>query len=142
MPVPQLHVEEHGSGETVLLHQGLGQGAWAWRYQLHAFAQRFRTIVFDTRGTGRSPVPDDDYTIEDLAEDAAAILDGRAAHVVGFSMGGYVALTLALAHPDLVRSLVLAGTGAGGGACDPRGRPSGRFARPGSQKRPRPPLAI
>ena len=114
MPVPHLHVEEHGSGETVLLHQGLGQGSWAWRYQVPAFAQRFRTIVFDTRGTGRSPVPEHDYTIEDLAEDAAAILDGRAAHVVGFSMGGYVALTLALAHPELVRSLVLAGTGAGG----------------------------
>jgi 3-oxoadipate enol-lactonase len=114
MPVPHLHVEEHGSGETVLLHQGLGQGSWAWRYQVPAFAQRLRTIAFDTRGTGRSPVPEHDYSIEDLAEDAAAILDGRTAHVVGFSMGGYVALTLALAHPDLVRSLVLAGTGAGG----------------------------
>jgi pimeloyl-ACP methyl ester carboxylesterase len=114
MPVPHLHVEEHGSGEAVLLHQGLGQGSWAWRYQVRAFAQRFRTIVFDTRGTGRSPAQEHDYTIEDLAEDAAAILDGRAAHVVGFSMGGYVTLTLALSHPDLVRSLVLAGTGAGG----------------------------
>jgi pimeloyl-ACP methyl ester carboxylesterase len=109
-----LHVEEHGNGETLLLHQGLGQASWAWRYQVPAFAQRFRTIVFDTRGTGRSPTPDDSYTIDDLAEDAAAILDGRVAHVVGFSMGGYVALTLALAHPHLIRSLILCGTGAGG----------------------------
>jgi pimeloyl-ACP methyl ester carboxylesterase len=59
-------------------------------------------------------VPDEPYGIEDLADDAAQILDGRAAHVTGFSMGGYVALTLALKHPELVRSLVLAGTGAGG----------------------------
>jgi pimeloyl-ACP methyl ester carboxylesterase len=109
-----LHVEEHGNGETLLLHQGLGQASWAWRYQVPAFAERFRTIVFDTRGTGRSLVPDDGYTIDDLAEDAAAILDGRVAHVVGFSMGGYVALTLALAHPHLIRSLILSGTGAGG----------------------------
>src|SRR6266550_1866435 len=53
------------------------------------------------------------YT-EELAQDAAEILDGRTADVVGLSMGGYVALTLALSRPDLVRSLVLIGTGAGG----------------------------
>ena len=114
MPVRGLHVEEHGDGDVLLLHQGLGQGSWAWRYQTDAFAERFRTIVFDTRGTGRSAVPPDPYDVDDLAEDAAEILDGRDAHVVGFSMGGYVALTLARAHPELVRSLVLAGTGAGG----------------------------
>jgi 3-oxoadipate enol-lactonase len=120
MPVHDLHVEERGSGETLLLHQGLGQGSWAWRYQVPVFAERFRTIAFDTRGTGRSPVPAEPYWIGDLAEDAAQILDGRTAHVVGFSMGGYVALTLALAHPELVRSLVLAGTGAGGPERVPR----------------------
>jgi 3-oxoadipate enol-lactonase len=95
----ELYVEEHGSGEPVLLQQGLGQGSWAWRYQVPAFAEQFLTIVFDTRGTGRSRVPDEPYFIDDLADDVANILDGRAAHVVGFSMGGYVALTLALTHP-------------------------------------------
>jgi pimeloyl-ACP methyl ester carboxylesterase len=115
-----LHVEEQGSGDTLLLHQGLGQGSWAWRYQVPVLAQRFRTIAFDTRGTGRSRVPNEPYGIDDLAEDAAEILDGRAAHVAGFSMGGYVALTLALTHPELVRSLVLAGTGAGGPGRVPR----------------------
>jgi 3-oxoadipate enol-lactonase len=120
MFVRDLHVEEHGSGDTVLLHQGLAQGSWAWRYQVPAFAERFHTIVFDTRGTGRSHVPSEPYGIAELAGDAAQILDGRAAHVIGFSMGGYVALTLALAYPDLVRSLVLAGTGAGGPERVPR----------------------
>jgi pimeloyl-ACP methyl ester carboxylesterase len=115
-----LHVEEHGAGDTLLLHQGLGHGSWAWRYTAPALAQRFRTIVFDTRGTGRSHAPDEPYGIADLADDAAEVLAGRAAHVVGFSMGGYVALTLALAHPELVRSLVLAGTGAGGSNRVPR----------------------
>jgi 3-oxoadipate enol-lactonase len=109
-----LHVEEHGNGETLLLHQGLGQATWAWMYTAPAFAERYRTITFDTRGTGRSRVPDVPYDVHDLADDAARILDGRRAHVAGFSMGGYVALTLALARPDLVRKLVLAGTGAGG----------------------------
>ena len=114
MSVERLHIEEHGSGDTLLLHQGLGQGSWAWRYQVPVFAERFHVIVFDTRGTGRSAVPAEPYGIADLADDAARILDGREAHVAGFSMGGYVALTLAVEHPELVRSLVLAGTGAGG----------------------------
>ena len=67
VPESRLHVEEHGSGETLLLHQGLGQGSWAWRYVAPVFAERFRTIVFDTRGTGLSPVPDEPYGIGDLA---------------------------------------------------------------------------
>ena len=110
----KLHVEERGDGDPLLLLQGLGQGMWVWRDQVRAFVERFRTIAYDTRGTGRSPVPAEPYGIGDLADDAAEILAGRAAHVVALSMGGYVALTLALAHPELVRSLVLIGTGAGG----------------------------
>ncbi len=109
-----LYVEEHGSGPVVLLLEGLGQASWVWRAQVDVLADDFRTIVFDTRGTGHSPLPEEPYDVHDLAADAAEILGGRPAHVVGFSMGGYVALTLALAEPQLVRSLVLAGTGAGG----------------------------
>jgi 3-oxoadipate enol-lactonase len=110
----ELYVEEHGEGDPVLLVEGLGQAMWAWREQVPVFAQRFRTITFDTRGTGRSWMPAEPYGIGDLAEDAAGVLGSRAAHVVGLSMGGYVSLTLAHAHPELVRSLVLVGTGAGG----------------------------
>jgi 3-oxoadipate enol-lactonase len=110
----KLHVEEHGNGDPLLLIEGLGQAMWAWREQIPVFARHFRTIAYDTRGTGRSAIPDEPYGISDLAADAAAILDGRAAHIVGLSMGGYVALTLALSRPELVRSLVLTGTGAGG----------------------------
>ena len=110
----RLYVEEHGEGEPLLLIEGLGQSLWAWREQIHVFPRHFRTIAFDTRGTGRSHVPDEPYGIDELAQDAADVLDGRTAHVVGLSMGGYVALTLALARPELVRSLVLVGTGAGG----------------------------
>src|SRR5207247_2676067 len=110
----QLYVEEHGQGEPVLLIEGLGQSLWAWREQVPVFAERFRTITYDTRGTGRSVVPAEPYGIDDLAADAADVLDERTAHVVALSMGGYVALTLALERPELVRSLVLVGTGAGG----------------------------
>jgi len=110
----KLYVEEHGGGEPLLLIEGLGQAMWAWREQVPVFARHFRTIAYDTRGTGRSPAPAEAYSIADLAEDAAGILAGQTAHIVALSMGGYVALTLALAYPELVRSLVLTGTGAGG----------------------------
>src|SRR5436190_23422001 len=131
----KLYVEEHGEGDPLLLVEGLGQSMWAWREQVRAFAERFRTIAYDTRGTGRSPVPSEPYGIPDLADDAAAILNGRAAHVVALSMGGYVALTLALARPELVRSLVLVGTGAGGPDRVPR-RPDVRAAFAAAQGLP------
>jgi pimeloyl-ACP methyl ester carboxylesterase len=110
----KLYVEEHGAGDPLLLIEGLGQAIWAWREQIPAFAQHFLTISYDTRGTGRSPAPTEQYLMADLAADAAGILAGRRAHIVALSMGGYVALTLALANPELVRSLVLTATGAGG----------------------------
>ncbi len=109
-----LYVEEHGDGEPVLLITGLGYAVWSWAKQIPSLAERFRVVAFDNRGTGRSPKTAGPYSIDGLADDAAGVLDGRRAHVVGHSMGGYIALTLALRHPDLVRSLVLAGTGGGG----------------------------
>nr|MBA2460374.1 alpha/beta fold hydrolase [Actinomycetota bacterium] len=68
----------------------------------------------ENRGTGRSPKPPGPYSIEEMADDAAEALDGRRAHVAGFSMGGYIAQTLALRRPELVEKLVLVCTGTGG----------------------------
>jgi 3-oxoadipate enol-lactonase len=72
-----------------------------------------RVISFDNRGTGRRRQEPARASIAGLAEDALAEID-EPADVVGLSMGGYVALTIALDDPDLIRSLVLVGTGAGG----------------------------
>lgn len=116
----KLHVEERGRGEPVLLIAGLGQGSWAWRYVVEPLSERWRTIAYDARGTGRSPRLEKPCSIAGFAADATDVLAGRRAHVVGLSMGGYVALTLALTRPELVRSLVLAATGAGGPARVPR----------------------
>jgi pimeloyl-ACP methyl ester carboxylesterase len=114
---PELHVEEHGEGPPLLLITGLGYAVWCWVRQLPAFAERHRTIVFDNRGSGRSFKPPGPYTIELLAADAASVLDERGvgrAHVLGHSMGGYIAQALALRRPDLVERLVLVATSAGG----------------------------
>ena len=71
VPTQQLYVEEHGKGEPLLLLEGLGQSKWAWREQIPVLARHFRTIAFDTRGTGRSYVSDEPYGIDELARDAA-----------------------------------------------------------------------
>ena len=79
--------------------------------------ERRRVLAFDNRGTGLSAKPPGPYSIEQLADDAASVLDARGlerADVYGHSMGGFIALTLALRRPELVRSLVLVGTGPGG----------------------------
>jgi 3-oxoadipate enol-lactonase len=113
----ELHVEERGAGFPLLLIQGLGYAKWASRAQVPMYAERRRVVAFDNRGTGLSPKPPGPYSMELLADDAASVLEERGygrADVYGHSMGGFVALTLALRRPELVRSLVLVGTGPGG----------------------------
>lgn len=137
----QLHTEEHGDGPPLLLLTGLGYAIWSWQRQLPDWSQRFRCIAVENRGTGRSPKPPGPYTIEELADDAAEALAGRRTHVAGFSMGGYIAQTLAIRHPGLVDSLVLICTATGGDELTPTpeetvaaweanaGRPPEEFAR-------------
>ena len=113
----ELYVESRGSGEPVLLIQGLGYATWAWSPQVEALHDRWNLVAFDNRGAGRSDKPAGPYSIEMLADDAHAVIAGTGiatAHVVGASMGGYIAQTLAARHPEAVRSLVLVATSSGG----------------------------
>lgn len=113
----ELSVLEAGNGEPVLLIPGLGYAGWSFVRQVDALARSTRVLAMDNRGTGRSGKPAGPYSIELLADDAYAVLQQRAAlpaTVVGTSMGGYIALTLARRHPDAVRALVLVATTSGG----------------------------
>ena len=103
-----LAYEEVGEGPPLLLIMGLGADRTAWAPHVSRWAERFRCIVADNRGAGRSPAPPGPYTTASMADDYAALLRGRGpVDVVGISMGGAIAQELALRYPALVRRLVL-----------------------------------
>jgi pimeloyl-ACP methyl ester carboxylesterase len=106
----RVYYESHGSGDPVLLVNGLGADHGAWALQTQALAERFRVVVFDNPGVGQTTGPRGPYTTELFAGVGAALLRSlgiERAHVVGASMGGLIAQQIAVRHPDLVRSLVL-----------------------------------
>jgi pimeloyl-ACP methyl ester carboxylesterase len=113
----QLYWEESGSGEPLLLIQGLGWSADMWHALVPLLEPRYRVIRYDGRGIGRSQVPAGPYSIERMADDAVSVLAAAGierAHVLGVSLGGIVAQEVALRHADDVLSLILGCTHPGG----------------------------
>ena len=106
-----------GNGEPVLLIQGVGVRRYGWHPQIESMAQGYRCVFFDNRGMGQSQPIGEGLTIERMAEDACRVMDAEgwsSAQVVGHSMGGLIALDLALSARQRVRSLSLLCTFAGG----------------------------
>ena len=102
-----------GTGPPVLLLQGTGEVSASFDPLVATLWDRFRCVATDARDTGSSSRAIADYSVAELAADAAAIIDELelgACHVIGFSLGGATAMELALARPELVRSLVLLST--------------------------------
>src|SRR4051794_30472147 len=104
---PTLNYVRRGAGEPVLLIQGMSGNHLSWGEPfLRELERDFDVVAYDHRGVGRSSRVTDPFTIVDLAEDAAALLDTlgwETAHVLGISMGGMVAQELALRHPQRIR---------------------------------------
>ena len=118
LPVTSLpvHVERAGSGDPVLLLHGIGGSADSFAPQARVLAARYQVLAWDAPGYARSADPDAPPGMDGYADAAAALLSGLApAHVVGVSWGGVIATRLALRHPGLVRSLVLADSTRGSG---------------------------
>jgi pimeloyl-ACP methyl ester carboxylesterase len=102
---------------TIFLLTGLGSKRQGWRNQLPVFGKEYRTLALDFRDVGDSDRVDQPYTLADLADDiagAARALQIPRVHVIGISLGGYVAQNVALRHPDQVEKLILVSTSAGG----------------------------
>jgi pimeloyl-ACP methyl ester carboxylesterase len=100
-----------GEGPAVFFIQGTGLHGNGWLPQIEALSEDHACLWFDNRGMGLShPLGGGSITVEELASDALAVLDAarcRRAHVVGHSLGGCIALQLALAQPERVSSLSL-----------------------------------
>lgn len=104
---------------AILLLTGLGAKRLTWFKQVEVFGGFYRTIALDYRDVGDSDPVTDPYTLSDLADDTAAVLTAlqiERAHIIGISMGGFVALLTAIRHPQRVEKLVLVATSAGGSA--------------------------
>lgn len=109
--VDGLHYEVHGEGdEVVVLSAGLGGSGAFFGPQMAALAARYRVVLYDQRGTGRSdralPSP---YAVSHMADDIAKVIEavGGPAHLIGHAAGGLAGLQLALDRPDLLRSLTV-----------------------------------
>lgn len=100
---------------VVVLSNSLGSTLEMWDAQVDDLAERFRVVRYDTRGHGRSPVPEGPYDIDDLADDLLQLLDALGvdrAHLVGLSLGGMTAMRLAARNPERVDRVVALCTGA------------------------------
>jgi len=113
-----IYYEDHGQGPAVLLSHGYSATSRMWAGQIAALAPHYRVIVWDMRGHGESDCPNDPaaYSEALTVEDMAALLRKcgiERAVIGGLSLGGYMSLAFHLAHPEMVRALMLFDTGPG-----------------------------
>jgi 3-oxoadipate enol-lactonase len=113
----EIYYEQQGEGEPVLLVPASWWPSDAWNVSVVPFlSKRFKTIIFDCRGTGRSSKPDDGYTVAQFAQDCIRLLAHLGisrCHAVGFALGGQVVQAMAIERPDLVATLTIAASGSG-----------------------------
>jgi pimeloyl-ACP methyl ester carboxylesterase len=113
----ELYYETHGKGETVVLLQGTGFACDVWRdHPVSDLKDKYQFVIFDPRGIGRSSPAHHFFNIYQLAADTAALMDYLKidqANVLGHSIGGRIALSMAVLFPGKVKSLFLASTGSG-----------------------------
>jgi 3-oxoadipate enol-lactonase len=105
-----LYYEVNGSGQPLVFIHGLGSSTRDWEYQVPELSKSYQVITFDLRGHGQSDKPAGPYQMTMFSKDAANLLQTLglgAAHVVGISLGGGVALQFALDYPEQVKTLII-----------------------------------
>ena len=124
-PMPEIEIrgakyyyEEHGQGdETIVFAHGFLMDGDMFRYQVEKLKDKYRVVIFDWRGQGRSQATPDGYDMDELYLDAVEFLEKiscktKPCHWVGLSMGGFIGMRIAARRPDLLKSLILAETSA------------------------------
>jgi 3-oxoadipate enol-lactonase len=108
-----LYYEQEGTGHPLVLISGYTTDLSAWALIRHELANHFSIFMFDNRGAGRSDCPDSPYAIDTMAEDTRALIESLKLHkpyILGHSMGGAIAQTLAFKHPEAISKLILSNT--------------------------------
>jgi 3-oxoadipate enol-lactonase len=112
----ELFYEIHGDGPPLVLVMGIGYDSSLWTLQqVPVLSTRFRVVIFDNRDAGRSSRSRHPYSIADMADDVAGLLDAldiHRTHLLGLSMGSMIGMEFALRHADRLDRLVLAGPAA------------------------------
>lgn len=111
-----MYYEVHGEGEPIVLIAGFSADHLVWAAALEYFKEDYQVILLDNRGAGQTDIPDGPYSIDQMADDVAALCVGLGiskAHFVGNSMGGYIVQTLAHRHKSLIKSLVISNSASG-----------------------------
>jgi 3-oxoadipate enol-lactonase len=106
-----MNYEIKGKGQNLVLIHGAGDNLNMWYHQIPVFSKSYRVIAYDVRGSGETEDPKEEYSISLFSEDVYQLMKAirvEDAYFLGFSMGGRIALELALNHSELVKALVLA----------------------------------
>ncbi len=108
----QIYYELHGSEtkDVVVLSNGIFMSTSSWAYQVAALKKHFRVLVYDCRGMWQSEHPAGAYSMQQHADDLAALLDAlqiKQAHIAGISYGAEISMQFAISHPQRVNSLIV-----------------------------------
>ena len=126
----QIHYDLIGEGFPLIMIMGLGANVDWWDPRMILeLSKKFKVVMFDNRGAGRTDVSNRSYTVKLFADDTAGFMNALGisrAHVLGISMGGMIAQELALNYPEKVEKLILCSTNCGGSKSIP---PSGEVLR-------------
>ncbi|HEY7164112.1 MAG TPA: alpha/beta hydrolase [Candidatus Binatia bacterium] len=113
----EIHYEEYGSGEPVLLVPPSWWPSDTWKVGVvPQLSKNYRTIIYDCRGTGRTGNPPTGYTVEQFARDAIGLLSQlkiSRSHAVGFALGAQIVQAMAIDRPELIASVTMAASGPG-----------------------------
>ena len=108
----QIAYAEYGQGQPLVLIHGGGLTSAMWSEQIPVLAEKFRVLVPDTRGHGKTDNPDHAFSYELLAKDVMAFCRALGVEkpvLMGYSDGGIIALTVGVQHPEFARALVVGG---------------------------------